>query len=149
MDEMEDDVAFRRMPAVAPRWEPHARAFYAAEAIGELECFHEAIGQAMQRERRTLFTENDLVDFAEEIGLDPEAFRNAYRSQAVDKRVLQAEALTKRFGIDAVPALVINGKYRTSLRLAGDHQTMSDTAERLLRDELSARDGSGTNRRRR
>jgi thiol:disulfide interchange protein DsbA len=149
MDELPDEVEFRRMPAVAPRWEPHARAFYAAESLGELDCFHEALGNAMQVERRRLFSEDDLVAFAEEAGLDAMAFRKAYRSPEVDSRVERARELTRRFGIDAVPSLIINGKYRTSLHLAGDHQTMSDTAEQLIREELGARVDSGTNQQRR
>jgi thiol:disulfide interchange protein DsbA len=149
MDEMPDEVAFRRMPAVAPRWEPHARAFYAAESLGQLECFHDALGSAMQVERRRLFSEDDLVGFAAEAGLDAEAFRKAYRSAEVEARVEQARALTQRFGIDAVPSLIINGKYRTSLHLAGDHKTMSDTAAQLIREELEVQTGLGTNQQRR
>ena len=30
-------VAFRRMPATGPRWEPPARAYYAAESLGRLD----------------------------------------------------------------------------------------------------------------
>ena len=125
------------------------RAFYAAESLGQLECFHDALGNAMQVERRRLLTEDDLVGFAAEAGLDADAFRNAYRSPEVQTRVEQARALTQRFGIDGVPALIVNGKYRTSLRLAGDHRTMSDTAAQLIRDELEARTNLGTNLQRR
>lgn len=149
MDEMPDDVAFRRMPAVAPRWEPHARAFYAAEALGKLDCFHTALGKAMRVDRRRLLSEYDLVAFADEIGLDSAAFHKAYRSTEVDGRLEHARALTRRFGIDAVPSLIINGKYRTNLHLAGDHKAMSDTAAQLIQDELGARAGVRTNRRRR
>lgn len=134
INELPEEVSVQRMPAVAPRWEPHARAYYAAESLGALERFHRALARAMQDERRPLMTEADLVSFASEIDIDAEAFLAVYHSPEVERRVQQAAALTERFEIAGVPALIINGKYRTDLQLAGDQEGMIQVSRALIED---------------
>lgn len=148
MDRLPTRVEFRRMPAVNPRWEPHARAFFAADQIGQLDCYHSALSEAMQQQRRHLMDEDALVDFAAELGIDAEAFRRAYRSPEVEQRVHEAKQLTRRFGVDAVPALVVNRRYLTSLRLAGDQAALIETAHELIREELADQSIAGNQRRR-
>lgn len=132
-DATPNDLSVRRMPAVAPRWEPHARAYYAADALGKLERFHSELSEAMQRDRRQLMSKADLIAFASEIGLDAAAFRAAYESPEVERQFREAADLTERYQIRGVPALVVNGTYRTDLQLAGDHSSMMETVEQLLR----------------
>lgn len=147
IDAMPSDLSVRRMPAVAPRWESHARAFYAADAIGEHERFHNALSQAMQRDRRRLMTKTDLIDFAREIGLDAAAFRAAYESPEVERQYREAADLTERYQISGVPALIINGTYRTDLQLAGDQSGMIETAKQLIQREQAPSDSRrGRNR---
>jgi thiol:disulfide interchange protein DsbA len=135
-------VAFRLMPATGPRWEPHARAYYAAESLGTLDVFHEALFKAMQVQHRPIMTENDLVKFAGEIGIDPEQFRAAYESFYVETRVRKAEEMGRRYGIDGVPALIINGKYRTSPSQAGGQDQMLQVLNTLVGQEIAAKAGA-------
>ncbi|MBK5938528.1 thiol:disulfide interchange protein DsbA/DsbL [Halochromatium roseum] len=132
IDETHGQVSFRRMPAVAPRWKPHARAYYAAESLGALEPFHQALARAMQDEHRPIMTEADLINFAREIGIHADAFRAAYHSPEVKHQVQQAAALTERFEIVGVPALIIDGKYRTDLQLAGTQEAMVEVSRALI-----------------
>lgn len=132
-------VAFRRMPATGPRWEPHARAYYAAESLGKLEVFHDALFKAMQVQNRNIMTEKDLVKFAAEIGFDPEEFRAAYNSFYVEARVRKADEMGRRYGIDGVPALIINGKYRTSPSQVGSQDRVVEVLNDLVAKELAAR----------
>lgn len=135
-------VAFRRMPATGPRWEPHARAYYAAESLGKLEVFHEALFKAMQVQRRSIMNENDLVKFAGEIGIDAEEFRAAYNSFYVEARVRKADEMGRRFGIDGVPALVINGKYLTSPSQTGSQDRLIEVLNLLVGQEVAAKGGT-------
>jgi thiol:disulfide interchange protein DsbA len=134
-------VAFRRMPATGPRWEPHARAYYAAESLGKLDVFHEALFKAMQVQKRAIMNEDDLVKFAGEIGIDPEDFRAAYESFYVEARVRKADEMGRRYGIDGVPALIINGKYRTSPSQAGSQDRMVEVLNTLVSQELANKSG--------
>ncbi len=134
-------VAFRRMPATGPRWEPHARAYYAAESLGKLDLFHVALFKAMQVQKRNIMTENDLVKFAGEIGIDPEEFRAAYNSFYVEARVRKADEMGRRYGIDGVPALIVNGKYRTSPSQTGSQDRALEVLNVLVGREIAARGG--------
>lgn len=132
-------VAFRRMPATGPRWEPHARAYYAAESLGKLEVFHEALFKVMQVQKRNIMSENDLVKFAGEVGIDPEEFRAAYNSFYVEARVRKADEMGRRYGIDGVPALIINGKYRTSPSQTGSQDRLVAVLNALVGQETAAK----------
>jgi thiol:disulfide interchange protein DsbA len=136
---MPEGVAFRRMPATGPRWEPHARAYYAAESMGKLDVFHEALFQAMQVEKRRIMTEDDLVKFAGGIGIDPEEFRAAYNSFYVETRVKKADEMGRRYGIDGVPAVIINGKFRTSPSQTGSQERMMEVLNALVAQEVAAK----------
>jgi protein dithiol oxidoreductase (disulfide-forming) len=135
-------VAFRRMPATGPRWEPHARAYYAAESLGKLDVFHQALFKAMQVQNRIIMTESDLVKFAREVGIDQEEFRAAYNSFYVEARVRKADEMGRRYGIDGVPALIVNGKYRTSPSQTGGQDRFVEVLNVLVGQEIAAKGGA-------
>ena len=135
-------VAFRRMPATGPRWEPHARAYYAAESLGKLDVFHDALFKAMQVQKRPIMKEDDLVKFAGEVGIDPEEFRTAYNSFYVEARVRKADEMGRRYGIDGVPALIINGKYRTSPSQTGGQDRLVEVLNTLVGQEIAGKGGA-------
>jgi len=131
-----ENVEFRRMPAVfGPKVEPHARAFYAAELLGVQEKFDEPLFRALHEQRRSIWDENALVAFAQEQGIDADEFRNAYNSFFVDMKVRRAEEMGKRYGVDGVPSLIVNGKYRTSPSQTGSQEQMFAVVNELIRKE--------------
>jgi thiol:disulfide interchange protein DsbA len=138
---MPEGAAFRRMPATGPRWDPHARAYYAAEAMGKLDAFHEPLFKAMQVDKRRIFTEDDLVKFAEEVGIDPKEFRSTYESFAVETKVAKAREMQARYGIDGVPAVIVNGKYRTSPGQTGGTDRFVEALNVLVAKEVAAKAG--------
>jgi thiol:disulfide interchange protein DsbA len=135
---MPEGAAFRRMPATGPRWDPHARAYYAAEAMGKLDAFHEPLFRAMQVDKRRIYSEDDLVKFAEEVGIDPKDFRAAYESFAVEAKLAKAKEMQGRYGIDGVPAFIVNGKYRTSPGQTGGTDRFVETLNALVAQEIAA-----------
>ena len=132
-------VAFRRLPATGPRWDPHARAYFAAEALGKLDQFHPALFKAMQVDRRPLLREDDLVKFAGELGIDEQAFRDAYHSFTVEAKLRKAQDLNARYGITGVPAIIVDGKYRTGPSVTGGLDSFVVVLNDLVRQELAAK----------
>jgi thiol:disulfide interchange protein DsbA len=126
-------VEFRRMPAIfGAKVVPHARAFYAAELIGVQEQIHEPLFRALHVQKQKLWDEDALVRFAEQQGVDGEEFRSAYNSFFVNMKVRRAEEMGKRFGIDGVPAFIVNGKYRTSPSQTGSREAMVQVIDHLI-----------------
>jgi thiol:disulfide interchange protein DsbA len=120
-----DYVEFVRVPAVfAHNWEIHARGYYAAQQLGVVEKIHQPLFDALHKQGRKIFTEEDLTQFVVEQGVDGAAFTKAYNSFDVDTKTRHAIALTREYGITGVPAVIINGKYRSSAQEAGDFNTL-------------------------
>lgn len=134
-----DDVVFVRMPAVlSPRWELHARAYYAAEMLGVLDKTHEALFAAIHDKKQKFETEDALATFFTAQGVDEKKFRDAMKSFGVASKLNRARQMTQRYGINGVPVLIINGKYRTSASEAGSHAAMLKVTDQLIEQERAA-----------
>ncbi len=128
-----ENVEFRRMPAVfGPKVEPHARAFYAAELMGVEEKFHMPLFSALHDKKLQIWDEDALVAFAEEQGIDGAEFRAAYNSFYTNMKVRRATEMGRRYGIDGVPAVVVNGKYRTSPSQTGSREGLVKVIDYLI-----------------
>jgi len=80
-------------------------------------------------------TAGRCLDAAAEQGIDEEAFRNAYNSFPVDMQVRKSADLVRRYNIDGVPAIVINGKYVTSASQTGTRSRMFAVMDYLIARE--------------
>lgn len=114
-----EDVGFRRMPAVLGKsWLPHAKAYYAAEALGVLDKVHTALFEAIHVQRRRVNDEDAFAELFEEQGVSAADFRKVYKSFGVQTKVQQAGVRVRSYRITGVPAIIVNGKYRVK---AGQH----------------------------
>ncbi|MEA3276921.1 MAG: thiol:disulfide interchange protein DsbA/DsbL [Pseudomonadota bacterium] len=136
LEKQGDNVVFRRMPAIlGSHWEPHARAFYAAELMEAQDKIHVPLFDAMHVKKRKIMDEDALVAFAVEQGVDGEEFRKAYNSFFVNMKVRRAVELGRRFGVDGVPSVIVNGKYRTSPTQTGGSNKMLPVLDYLIEVE--------------
>jgi thiol:disulfide interchange protein DsbA len=133
------DVAFVRVPAsFGATGALLARTYYAAEALGVQEKMHQAIFDAIHKQRRSLNSEEDVVKLFAENGVDPGVFRSALHSFAVDGKARRAQQLEVGYGITGVPAMTVNGKYGISIAKLGEHGMLK------VADELIARERKAT-----
>lgn len=138
LEDKADYIEFTRVPAVFARnWEVHARAFYAAEQLGILDETHTALFEALHEQRRKLFDEDQLAAFYADFGVSEEAFRKAFNSFDVDKKTRHAVAVTRQYGIGGVPAIVVDGRYRTSTQQAGSYENLLKIADFLAAREMA------------
>jgi len=136
---MPANAQLRRSPAIlGPTWEPLARAYFAAELLGKAEELHEPLFEAVQVKKQRLTDADSIAKFVATLGLDPEAFKEAYGSFFVDMQVRKTMELTRIFGIDGVPAIVVNGKYRTGASQAGGNDQLMDIVTQLIQQESQA-----------
>ena len=144
------NVEFIRIPAIfRDSWLPHARAYYTAEALGVLDKTHAAFFDAVHKKKRALQTEKDIGNFYVSQGVKREDFKKAWDSFVVQTKVKRAISMTKRYGITGVPAMVVNGKYRTGGPAANiNHPGNSkhEQHENVLKvvDWLAAREAAST-----
>jgi thiol:disulfide interchange protein DsbA len=111
------NVVVVRVPAILqPDWEPAARAYYTAEALGILDKSHKATFDEIHQNKDVMQTEADFERFfVKQFGVDAKKFESTWSSPAVDAKVGRAEVLAARYGlmIFGVPTLVVNGKWLT------------------------------------
>jgi len=131
-----DNVQFVHMPAIFnDRLELYARAYYAAEVLGELDKVHEAFFDAIHVQKRPLNSQDAIVELAAEKGVDQKRFEKAFRSFTVDAKVRRAKELGSRYGISATPSMVVNGKYRMDPSMTGGFGGMLKVVDHLIEKE--------------
>lgn len=135
------NVTFVRIPAIFPDhplWELHARAYYTAELLGVLNKTHEALFDAIHKDHERLFDEDALASFYAKYGVDKKLFKETMHSFGVQMKIDRAKELSRRYGIDGVPTLVINGKYRTYASLTNGEEGMLKVTDFLIAKETKA-----------
>ncbi len=135
-----ENVDFIRIPAVfSEEWGNHAKAYFTAEALGVVDAVHgdlfDEIQKAKQENKRALETEDELAKFFIAHGVKEAEFRETYNSFMVDAKMRQAPALAAKYGITGVPAIVVNGKYKTNGTLAGSQEKMIGIMDTLIKKE--------------
>jgi len=123
-------VAF---PAVlSSRWEPEARAFYTMEALGLLNELHGKLFYAIHSEHKSVSTAEALAEWVAEQGFSAQDVLDTYDSFAVNTKMNYAKTMTRKYGIQGVPAVIVDGKYRTSVSQAGDFDTLFEVINFLV-----------------
>ena len=118
-------VEFVRLPAMwneAQRLQ--ARVFYTAEMLGKLEELHALIFREINVKRNPFDSVEKIGAFFREQGVSTDDFQQAFSSVAVEAKLQRADFLNRRLRVQAAPALIINGKYRTSVEMAGGEQPL-------------------------
>ena len=120
------------------RWGLMARAYYTAQILGVLDRVHEPLFNAIHVQKRHFASEEQLAEFFKEFGVSADDFSKAFHSFAVESKYRRAVSLTRKSGIDGVPAIIVNGKYRTSATLAGSRERMFKVVDYLIAKEAAA-----------
>jgi protein dithiol oxidoreductase (disulfide-forming) len=130
------NVEFIRIPAAfSETWTKHAKAYYTAEALGVLDKVHADFFEAIQKRNEELETEEQLAKFFVSHGVKEADFHEAYNSFPVDAKIRQAPGMGARYGITGVPAIIVNGKYKTNGKIAGSHEKMIEVMNQLIEQE--------------
>lgn len=134
LEDNADNISYIRLPAVLNKhWAIHTRAYYTAEALGVVEDIHDPLFDAIHKGRRAINTDETLMAFFEEYGVDNETFRKAFYSFSVSGKVRQAEELTKRYQVSGTPAVIIDNQYYTAARQAeGSYEQLINIVDFLV-----------------
>ncbi|MGB5344672.1 MAG: thiol:disulfide interchange protein DsbA/DsbL [Woeseia sp.] len=136
------NTRFVRIPAM---WNPlvklHAQLFYTEEVLaksGKLanpEVFHAAVFNEYHQRNNRLTSEDAIAEIFKRFGVSDEDFRSTWSSFEVAQKLRVAEDLGRRYGITGVPAVVVNGKYRTGGAEAGSYPRLLEVINELVARE--------------
>ena len=131
-----DDVEFVRMPAVlGPSWELLTRAYYTADLLDATDKIHKSLFERLHKARKKIRNADELKAFFVEQGVSAEDFDNTFSSFAVITKTNRSKQVSGLYGITGVPAMVVNGKYLVTAKMAGSNKQMLDVVDYLVEQE--------------
>ena len=135
-----EDVNFVRVPAMfGGIWNLHGQLFYTLENLKVDEAVHSSIFNALHNQGRKLSSMNEITQFVATQGVDKDIFVKTWNSFSVKSQMEKAKKLAMAYQISGVPAVVINGKYRFDIGMAGGLQQTVDVADVLIEKERQAK----------
>ena len=120
-------IEFRRVPVTwSEIHRAHARLFYTLQALGKEDALHSAVFGEMHDGKDYLFVQGNeggtlaaQQTYVKSQGISAADFANASSSSSVQTNLQKADDLVRRYKVEGVPLLVINGKYLTDVTMAG------------------------------
>ena len=139
--------AYARLVKMPIVWNPlallHGRMFFTAEVLArngvikDANAFHMAVFQEYHRRGNRMTSEGAIEKFFARFNVSPEDFNKTWNSFEVDQKLRVANDIMRRYKIDAVPTVVVNGKYRTGAGSAGGYpQVLELINELIVRESL-------------
>ena len=129
------NVYFRRIPAIfgqTPHWIPLARAYYAAEILGLTDKLHHDFFNAIHLSGQNLNDREALLKLVKQLGVNRKQFEQALDSPEVNARIAKSQRISAASGAKGVPALIVDGKYLTSVTQTGSPEKLFSTANELI-----------------
>ena len=133
------NVRFVRIPAT---WNAlvrlHAQLYYTEEVlvrnklIKDPEGFRDAVFQEYHRRGNRMTSEEAIQKIFARFGVSEEQFKSTWNSFEVNQKLRVADDLTRRYSITSVPAVVVNGKYRSGAAEAGDYTKLMELIDELV-----------------
>lgn len=129
-----DEIALLRIPVQwTPGAERHARAFYAAAALGSIDDMQRAFFDEIHARGNRLDSDEALAALFARFGIERAAFEQTYTSAAVEARTARARALADGFGITSIPAVVVGGELVTDGAMVPAPDRLVEVVEQLVK----------------
>ena len=134
--DLDKDTKIVKLPvALRDSWIPHAKLYYALQQMGKIDEVHNLIFEEIHLEDNRLNTEQQMVDFLGKHGIDTNKFMEKYNSFGTEARVKKASNLAKKYQINSVPTIIVNGKYLTSGSYVSSYDELYSVINLLIERE--------------
>lgn len=101
---------FRNFPFLSPKSHTAARAVEAAGEQGKFYEMYDLIFENQGEVSRAVGVEEIFAGYAEELGLDLEAYNTAFESKEVADRVSESVRNARNLGVNSTPTFFLNGQ---------------------------------------
>jgi len=133
------NVRFVRIPAT---WNAlvrlHAQLYYTEEVLvrnGVLKNpgeFRDTVFQEYHRRGNRMTSEAAIQKLFARFGVNEDQFQSTWSSFEVNQKLRVADDLARRYSISSVPAIVVNGKYRSGAAEAGSYPKLLELIDELV-----------------
>ncbi len=136
------DAQVRRVPAVfRDDWMPGAKLYYTLEQMGLTERLHSKVFDAYHVDNLNLNDPAVLGDWIAKQGVDRKKFESIYTSFSTQSKVMKGSRLVSTYGINGVPAFIIDGKYSTSVSMTQSEPRLFEVLDQLIAKARAERRG--------
>ena len=134
--DLEKDTKVVKIPvALRDSWIPHAKLYYALKQMDKIDQVHNLIFEEIHLEDNRLNTEQQMIDFLGKHGIDTDKFIEKYNSFGTEARIKKASNLAKKYQIDSVPTIIINGRFLTSGSYVSSYDELYSVVNLLVERE--------------
>ena len=127
------DAQVRRVPAVfRDDWMPGAKLYYTLEQMNLLDRLHHKVFDAYHVENINLNDPAVLSGWIAKQGVDRKKFEGIFNSFSTQSKATQGAQLATAYAISGVPAFIIDGKYTTSVSMAGSQARLFEVLDQLI-----------------
>lgn len=137
LKKMPADVSFKRMPALPnPSWAPMAKAYFTMESLGIADKLHSSLFEAINKQKSLNPTdEKAAIDWVtNKSGLDRAKVEETFKSFTVTTNLSRAAQIFRSSGATGVPSLVVDGKYITSVTMAGGNAEALQVVDYIIKN---------------
>lgn len=130
--DLPSNVTFSSVPvAFNQAMKPFQYFYYSLQAVGRLD-LHPKFFAALHQDKKRLFSQEAMIDWAVEQGVNRAEFTAAMDSFGVKSKATRADQLAKGYAIQGTPSIAVGGRYLTSPTEAGGYQETLDVASELI-----------------
>jgi len=119
----------------------HAQLYYTEEVlerngvIKDPTGFRAAVFEEYHQRGNRLTSQAAIARLFARFGVSEDEFNRTWNSFEVNQKLRVAEDLARRYSITSVPAIVVNGKYRTNATQAGGYPKLMEVIDELVERE--------------
>lgn len=118
----------------------YAKAHYAAELLGVAGKVQDLIFESIHVKNQPLDTPEKIVDLiAGATGIDKKKFLETMNSFAVDNSLRRGLQRMQKYRVSGVPTIAVNGKYLTSVGMAGGNEQALGVIDYLVQLETKGK----------
>lgn len=136
-------IRFVRIPAIFNNLaQIHAQLYYTEEVLAEnglladQKAFRNMVFEEFHRRGNRIASVDAVQSLFGRAGVGEEDFLRTWKSFEVNQKMRVAADLARRYNIQSVPMIIVNGKYRTDAGSAGSYPKLLEVI-----DELTVREG--------
>jgi len=127
-------VNFSRVAVIFEKdWDYYAKAYYVAKALSIEDKMTPVLFNAIQEQNKTLGSDSAMTDFFISQGIDKKIANSAFESSpSLDAQIKQGLQLMQAYQVYVIPSIVVDGKYKTDLRMAADDDKLLQIVQFLV-----------------
>lgn len=134
--DLDKDAKVVKVPvALRDSWLPHAKLYYSLSQMDKIDNIHNLIFEEIHIENNRLDNEDVMAQFLGKNGIDTKDFSEKYNSYGTEARIKKASNLARKYQINSVPTIVVNGKYLTSGSFVSSYDELYSVVNLLVERE--------------